>query len=96
MRLSPAKVRQRASRDTSLRTHPRRRGLIDVVLVEFGIDLGDDDAVVLGCPVDGDVAVDDVLEHLGTGAFERISQNPESGSTLTTYGASFWLHADQA
>src|SRR5699024_9612546 len=58
----------------------RRGRLIDFVLVEFGIDLGDDDTVVLGGAVDGDVAVDDVFVHLLGGPVERIAEAPASGA----------------
>src|SRR5699024_156478 len=54
--------------------------LIDFVLVEFGIDLGDDDAVVLGGAIDGDVAVDDVFVDLIGGPIERIAETTAAGA----------------
>src|SRR5699024_2245796 len=63
---------------TDPRAFARRRGLVVFVLVELGVDLGDDDPVVLGGSIDGDIPVDDVLVDLGGRPLKRIAESASS------------------
>lgn len=54
--------------------------VVELVLVDLGVDRPDDDTVILGCPADGDVTVDDVLEDLSGITLERITVAASAGA----------------